>query len=296
MRFMFLLKADEQSEAASLPDGKIVEAMLEYNDELVKAGALLAAEGLRPSAKGARIKFAQGKPVVTDGPFAEAKELVAGYWLIRAQSQAEAIEWAKRAPLGSPPGAAGDQVVQVEVRRLYETEDFVAAEDATAWLEAEEQFRAGHPAASLVKPGRKQFIVFRMADQESEAGGLPSAQMIAAMGAYNNELIEAGVVLAGEGLRPSAEGARVNFARGQRTVVDGPFTEAKELIAGFTLLQVASREEAIDWARRWPALDGGGEVALELREVFTAEDFAAQLPPELRQAEERQRAQIAGKL
>jgi hypothetical protein len=116
MRFMILLKADETTEAGVLPDEKILTAMGKFNEELVKAGVLLAAEGLHPSSKGARVKFSGAKPTVVDGPFAETKELIAGFWLLQVKSREEAIEWVKRSPLGS--GA------EVEIRQVFEAEDF----------------------------------------------------------------------------------------------------------------------------------------------------------------------------
>jgi hypothetical protein len=128
------------------------------------------------------------------------------------------------------------------------------------------------------------------ANEDSEAGVLPSEEMLAAMGRYNEELVKAGVLLAGEGLHPSSKGARVRFSGGKTTVIDGPFTEAKELIAGFWLIQVRSRDEAIEWVKRVPF--GEGEE-IEVRQVFEADDFGPEFTPELREQEERLRAQIA---
>jgi len=135
-------------------------------------------------------------------------------------------------------------------------------------------------------------MVIVKATKSSEAGVLPSEELLTAMGKYNDELTKAGVMLAGEGLQPSAKGARVKFSNGKPTVVDGPFTETKELIAGFSIIRFGSREEALDWIRRWPASDGGGNVELELRQVFEAEDFGAEFTPEMRATEERLRAEI----
>ena len=132
-------------------------------------------------------------------------------------------------------------------------------------------------------------MVIVKADTDSEAGLMPKTDLLAAMGKYNEELVKAGVMLAGEGLHPSSRGARVRFDGRQRTVIDGPFTESKELIAGFWLWQVKSIEEAIEWLKRAP-FDGGTEV--EIRPVFEAEDFGAEFTPELREQEERLRAQI----
>jgi hypothetical protein len=137
-----------------------------------------------------------------------------------------------------------------------------------------------------------RFMVIVKANKESEAGILPSQEILEKMGKFNEELVKAGVMLAGEGLQPSSKGARVKFNGNRRTVTDGPFTETKELIAGFWLWQVRSKEEAIEWLKRAP-FDGGTEV--ELRQVFEPQDFAPCDPTgELRAAEERLRAQVAG--
>jgi hypothetical protein len=135
-------------------------------------------------------------------------------------------------------------------------------------------------------------MVIVKATRESEAGVMPGADLLAAMGRYNDELVKAGVMLAGEGLHPSARGKRVRFAGSTRTVIDGPFAETKELIAGFWLWQVKSMEEAVEWLKRCPN-PMPGESEVEIRPVFEAEDFGAQFTPELRAQEERQRAQIA---
>ncbi|MBI5259741.1 MAG: VOC family protein [Burkholderiales bacterium] len=137
-----------------------------------------------------------------------------------------------------------------------------------------------------------RFMVQIRADENTEAGKMPSEQLMADMGAYNQALIDAGVMLAGEGLQPSAKGARVLFSGQHRTVLDGPFAETKELIAGFWLWQVGSLQEAIEWVKRCPnPLDGDSVV--EIRQVFEAEDFGTEFAPELRAQEDRQRAQLA---
>jgi hypothetical protein len=129
-------------------------------------------------------------------------------------------------------------------------------------------------------------MIIRKADKNTEAGTMPSTELLAAMIKYNEEMVNAGVMVAGEGLQPSAKGARISFAGGKPTVFDGPFAETKELIAGFTMIQVKSKQEAIEWVKRWPAL--------ELRQVFEAEDFGAEFTPELRETEERLRRQSSG--
>jgi hypothetical protein len=135
-------------------------------------------------------------------------------------------------------------------------------------------------------------MVIVKANKDSEAGVMPSEQLLTEMGKFNEELAKAGVMLAGEGLHPSSKGARVKFEGAQRTVTDGPFPETKELIAGYWIWKVNSKEEAISWLKRAP-FDGGTEV--ELRQVFEAEDFGPQFTPELREQEERIRAQVSRK-
>ena len=133
-----------------------------------------------------------------------------------------------------------------------------------------------------------RFMVLVKASKESEAGVMPSTELLTAMGKFNEELVKAGVMLAGEGLHPSSKGARVRFSGKERTVIDGPFAETKELLAGYWVWKCKSRQEAIDWLKRAP-FDGGTEV--EIRQIFAAEDFGAELTPELRQQDERLRAQ-----
>lgn len=118
-----------------------------------------------------------------------------------------------------------------------------------------------------------RFIIIRRADKQTEAGVMPSEQLLAAMGKYNEEMVKAGVMLEGMGLQPSSKGARVRLTNGKPTVIDGPFAEAKELIAGFSIIQAKSKEEAIEWVKRWPALDGDGNVEIEIRQVYEFEDF-----------------------
>lgn len=137
-----------------------------------------------------------------------------------------------------------------------------------------------------------RFMLIVKSDAASEAGEMPSEEVLTAMGKYNEELVKAGVLLAGEGLHPSSKGARVHFFGKRRSVVDGPFSEAKELIGGFWLIQVKSKEEAIEWVKRCPN-PTGAESQIEIRQVFEAEDFGAELTPELREQEQRLRAQAA---
>ena len=137
-----------------------------------------------------------------------------------------------------------------------------------------------------------RFMVIVKANKDSEAGVLPNKKILTDMGKFNEELVKAGVMLAGDGLQPSSKGARVRFSGGKRTVIDGPFTETKELVAGFWLIQVKSKEEAIEWVKRCPnPMDGESEI--EIRQVFEASDFGAEFTPELREAEKRLGAKMA---
>ena len=134
-----------------------------------------------------------------------------------------------------------------------------------------------------------RFVMMVKATPDSETGVMPTEAELAEMGRFNEELVKAGVMLAGEGLHPTSKGARIRYDGDKRTVIDGPFAEAKELVAGCWIIRVGSREEAIEWARRVPFREG----EVEIRQVFEAEDFGEEFTPELREAEERMRAQIA---
>ena len=139
-----------------------------------------------------------------------------------------------------------------------------------------------------------RFMIIVKATKDSEAGVMPSEQLLSEMGKFNEELVKAGVMLAGEGLHPSSKGARVRFSGAKRTVIDGPFAETKELVAGYWLWQVKSKQEAIEWVKRCPN-PMKGESEIEIRQVFEAEDFGAEFTPELREQEERLRAKMAKK-
>ncbi|MHC8344338.1 YciI family protein [Pseudomonas sp. RT6P73] len=137
-----------------------------------------------------------------------------------------------------------------------------------------------------------RFMIIVKASQESEAGVMPSEELMAAMGNYNEELIKAGILIDCDGLHPSSKGARVRFSGEKRTVIDGPFAETKELIAGFWLWEVKSKEEAIEWVKRCPNPMPGNDAEIEIRPIYSAEDFAELLTPEMREQEERLREQM----
>ena len=138
-------------------------------------------------------------------------------------------------------------------------------------------------------------MVIVKATKKSEAGVLPDTKLLADMGAYNEQLVKAGIMLAGDGLKPSSTGKRIKFVGPKKTVVDGPFAETKELVAGFWIWQVRSMDEAVEWAKRCPNPMPGEEAELEIRPVFEAEDFGENFTPELREQEERQRAELASR-
>jgi hypothetical protein len=140
-----------------------------------------------------------------------------------------------------------------------------------------------------------RFMLIRKADAKTEAGVLPTEPLMAAMGQYMEEMSKAGILLAGEGLLASSKGARVKFSAGKPRVIDGPFPETGQLIGGFCIIQVGSKQAAIDWVKRWPALDGDGNVEVEIRRVAEAEDFGPEFTKEMREAEDRLRAEAAAR-
>lgn len=140
-----------------------------------------------------------------------------------------------------------------------------------------------------------KFMCMVKATAASEAGVMPTEQLLAEMGAFNEELVKSGVLLAGEGLHPSARGARVHYDGKTRAVVDGPFAETNELVAGFWIIEVGSKEEAVEWMKRAPNPSGDGTAEVEIRQIFTAEDFGAEFTPELREQEDRLRAEVAAR-
>lgn len=265
MRFLMMVKSSEQAEAGVMPTEQELTDMGKYNEQLIKAGVMLAGEGLQASSKGTRVRIVGSKATVIDGPFAEAKELLAGYWIIQAKSKAEAIEWARRVPF---------QEGEVEVRELYEMSDFPA--DPSEKIDRERAF----PDAAAPPPrkaGTTRYMVLLKADEYTEAGGAASPELLARMGALMDETIQKGQLLGGDGLKPSKLGARIEYAGDKRTVVDGPFTESKELLAGFSIVQTATKAEAIEFGRRMLAIhmEGVGARAgeVEVRQVFEIEDF-----------------------
>jgi hypothetical protein len=267
----------------------MLSAMGKFNEEMAKAGVMLTGEGLQASSKGALVRQSGGKVTVIDGPFTEAKELVAGFWIIQTKSKAEAIQWIERAPFE-------DDAV-VEIRELYELSDFPQdpSEKPDGWRAEEERMREASPPAR--KAGTTRYMVMLRGNKTTESGALPNEKVLSEMGTLMEAVMTSGVCLSGEGLKPTSRGARIRYSGTKRTVVDGPFTEAKELIAGYTMVQTATRAEAIDFAKRWLkihvdglGLDGG---AIEVRQLFELEDFPvnpAEKPGGWRDQEARARA------
>ena len=270
MRCMMLMKSDAKTETAGFADEAELTAMGKFNEEMMNAGVMLAGEGLYPTAKGARVRVADGKTSVDNGPFAESKELVAGFWLIQTRSREEALEWLRRVP-------AGDG--RVELRPLYEMEDFPVdpKEQPAGWRDQEEKTREEWEARPPArKPGTKRFILLLKSDSKTEAGAPPVQEVLEAMGALMQESVVAGSMLGGEGLKPSSLGARLRVVGGKRSTVDGPFAETKELIAGYVLMQLGSLGEAVEFALRWLEIHlrvGVSEGEIEIREVMEADDL-----------------------
>lgn len=279
MRFIMMLKSDDHIETGVLPEPEMLEAMSAYNQELINAGAMLDGNGLQPSSAGFRLEDVDGELVVHDGPFAESKELIAGYWVIQAKSLEEAIEWTKRVPFKTSEGHYSGQG-QIEIRRLFEMEDFDSATNESGWKEEEQALRdavGSHEPIAAMDPstgalaGKYVYMGFVFADERSESGYVPSEEEVQPMGELMTEAAERGMWLGGEGLRPTSEGARVYFDDGVPRVVDGPFTEAKELVAGYAVMQYDSVDDALAWAKR-TALAGKWKLS-EFRRVYTAADF-----------------------
>jgi hypothetical protein len=279
MRFMMLIKSDSKAEAGILPDQQLLTEMGRLNEEMAKAGVLLSGEGLRPSSQGTRVRLSRGgsggTSTVVDGPFAETNDLIAGFWLIQTKSKEEAIEWARRVP-----GQAGE----IEMRALFEASDFPVdpSEKPDGWREQEVRFREGAdwapesapeiPTAPARKPGTTRFMVMLKSDERTESDALPNPKTLSAMGALMTEYATSGALLSADGLKPTSKGARIKRAGSRRTVIDGPFTETKEIIAGYSMIQVESMDEAIDFAKRWlPIHLQGAEAAaseIEIRPLY----------------------------
>ncbi|HEX8792494.1 MAG TPA: YciI family protein [Polyangiaceae bacterium] len=242
MRVMVFGPGNKDTEAGVRPKQEAIEKMAKYNEELAKSGVVLDGAGLMPTSTAKRVRFEGSKRTVVDGPFLETKELIAGYWIWQVRSMDEAVDWLKRAPF--------DGGVEVTIRQIFTWRPPTAGEDPTI-----------------------RVMVFVPGNRESEAGVMPPTELIEQMTKYNEELVKAGVMLDGQGLTPTTKAKRVRFEGSKRTVIDGPFVETKEIVAGYMIWQVKSIDEAIEWVKRSP-LDDGAEVTI--RPIFEAADFGAQ--------------------
>jgi hypothetical protein len=280
MKYMIIRRADAftENENGPQPSAQLLEAMGAYHEKMHADGILRAAEGLHPSIKGARLKISKGKVEVIDGPFAECKELIGGFSMVELSSKQEAIDLVKRWPR-----LDGD--VTLEIRE-------VGCVGGCPGIDAEAAAVEAAKAAPALAPNARRYMVLLRSNSFSETDAIPDTKTMEALMAFNQVGVREGRIQAGEGLRASALGTRVAFEGGKISVIDGPFTEVKELIAGFWLIRANSLRDAIEWAKRVPyptAIDG--EVEVEVRLVFEADEFD-EFTPELQEAEERMRAQL----
>ena len=275
MRVLMMIKSDAPSEAGVMPSHELLTAMGNYNERLFEANVMRGGEGLHPSSKGARVRIARGKTTIVDGPFTESKELLAGYFLMETRTFAEAIEWAKQLPC-----IGLQEEAHVELRPLYEPEDFPVdpAEQPGGWRDVETAQRAQPPKSGPEHGTRWMHLLKADRNTEAETTPAPSVELMQRMGALMEEMASNGKLIAGDGLKPTREGARVYFAPGKPPrVVDGPFSESKEIIAGFCMYRAHTKAEAIEWARRCLQIhvEGTGidSGEIEVRPVMETEDI-----------------------
>ena len=251
MRFLIVRKADRDSEAGVRPHRELLEAMADYVDILAAEGRFLAGEGLRPSREGVRVHFGPGRKAITvDGPFAEAKELVAGFSIIDAESMEDAVAWVKEWPAEDAHGHA-----EVEIRPI----------GCPGGLGG-----FGDPAEGDSEMPR--YMVMLKANPRSETDWNPGPEILGRMMEANRQGAESGFLIAGQGLSSSRHAKRVRFSQGKPTVFDGPFAEIKEMVAGFWVLRVRSLDEVFAWAETYPFPDGD-DARLEIRELYRMKDL-----------------------
>jgi hypothetical protein len=268
MQFMVIRRSDEATEAGRTPAPQVFEDMGRFHEELAAAGRVGLAQGLRPSKHAVRLKLGPGFETITDGPFTETKELIAGFTVFEADSKEQAIELLKRWP-ASDADATGEAVLELR--------------------------QTGCPGGCAQVPpadggADRHYVILLRSDEGTEADRIPPQHMLDTLNAFNAEQAAAGRLLAGDGLKASSSGARVRLSGGQASVIDGPFAEAKELIAGFWMIRAGSMAEAVDWARTLP-YPTGPYVEVEIRETMTMDDFAPAIDEALRQEDASVRAE-----
>ena len=239
MKFMMMHKTNAYYEAGGLPSAELIRNVGRMVGEMVQSGKLLAADGLRSSAEGVRLKFTGGKRTVLPGPFVGGNELIASFAVLRVRSLDEAVDWASRI-------AAIDGDGEVDIRPATEPWDI----------------GLGQRPEGL---STRRYIAMQKANAASESGAPPAAQEIERMGALIGEMQKAGVLLSTGSLEPSSRAARLRTFGGKHTLVDGPFAESKELVGGFVILELDSRAEAIAWAKRYAVVLG--EIELDVLPV-----------------------------
>jgi hypothetical protein len=250
MRFILMHKQDPASEAGVPPSQELMARMGKLLSEGAAAGLFHSGEGLHSSSKRARLNFSTGQRTVTNGPFTGSNELIAGFAMLKVKSKEEAIEWASRLTT-----IMGD--VETEIGQVKEPWDL----------------------GLCPKPDEApmRFLLLRKAGDKSEAGIPPTPQQISEIAKLTEEMVKAGVFLSAEQFEPSSKGARLTFSGGKRTVVDGPFIESKELIGGFAMIQVNSKEDAIEWASRFAKVlsdaNVAGDIEIDVRQVQEVSNF-----------------------
>jgi hypothetical protein len=240
MRFVAMHKADPSTEAELPPTPELMTGMGTLTHDMQQAGVFLAAEGLRSSRHRVRLQVTGGQLKVTQGPLTGSNELIAGFAMLRVQSMDEAVAWTKRYA-----EVVGD--AELEIGPLGEPWDIGLCEK---------------PPGDV--PLR--VLVLHKADARAEAGVPPTAEEMAKMRAFTEEITKAGVLVSSEGFRPSAQGTRLHYTKGKRKIIDGPFTESKELIAGFCMMQVKSKAEALEWISRFA--NAYGDVEIDLLQLY----------------------------
>jgi len=240
MKVMSMHKTNAHFEAGGMPSREVMEGMGPLIGEMAQAGVFVSGEGLRPSSTGVRLHFSNGKRTITPGPFTGSNELIGGYCLVSVENIEEAIEWSSRYA-----SILGD--AEIDIRPLTEFWDL----------------GFGSKPEGLTKT---RYMLAHKADARSEAGVLPPPEVFAAIDKLTAEMIDAGVFLGAGGLQPSSKAKRLRFSGGKPTVMDGPFSESKELIGGYSILDVPSLDEAIAWATPFAKLLG--DVEIDIRPMF----------------------------